>query len=140
MSEFEKYCLERLIIPRCMPAHSSHLCQPLDLGCFSALKGSYGEGVAASIRLGVNRIDKQEFLSLYQTARVQALSSNNIRSGFKGALTAAEAAEAIQQSEGGRNEQGGVDEAGPSEPKRRAPSKCSICKSENHTARTCALR
>ena len=57
-----------------------------------------------------------------------------------GALTAAEAAEAIQQSEGGRNEQGGVDEAGPSEPKRRAPSKCSICKSENHTARTCALR
>jgi hypothetical protein len=41
-AEFEQYCLKNSIIPLCMPPHSSHLCQPLDVGCFSSLKNSYG--------------------------------------------------------------------------------------------------
>jgi hypothetical protein len=32
------------------------------------------------------------------------------------------------------------EEAGPSEPKRRAPSKCSMCKSEEYNARTCPYK
>jgi hypothetical protein len=34
------------------------------------------------MRLGVNNIDKQEFLPLYQQARSKALHERNIRSGF----------------------------------------------------------
>jgi DDE superfamily endonuclease len=65
-----------------MPPHSSHLLQPLDVGCFSVLKQSYGRSVEQLISLGVNHIDKQEFLSLYQQARMEALHEKNIKSGF----------------------------------------------------------
>lgn len=34
------------------------------------------------MRLGVNHIDKQEFLPLYQQARTEALHSSNIKAGF----------------------------------------------------------
>jgi hypothetical protein len=63
--EFDQYCIEHSIIVLCMPAHSSHLLQPLDVGCFSVLKRSYGRLVEQKMSLGVNHIDKQEFLPLY---------------------------------------------------------------------------
>ena len=34
-AEFELYCKEKNIITLCMPPHSSHILQPLDVGCFS---------------------------------------------------------------------------------------------------------
>jgi len=39
---FDEICSQNDIIPICMPAHSSHLLQPLDVGCFSPLKQTYG--------------------------------------------------------------------------------------------------
>jgi hypothetical protein len=39
---FDDFCSQHKIIPICMPVHSSHLLQPLDVGCFSILKHSYG--------------------------------------------------------------------------------------------------
>jgi hypothetical protein len=67
--EFDQYCLDHSIIVVCMPPHSSHLLQPLDVGCFSVLKRSYGKRVETLMSVGVNQIDKQEFLSIYQQAR-----------------------------------------------------------------------
>ncbi len=64
--EFDKFCADHSIITLCMPAHSSHLLQPLDVGCFSTLKRSYGRLVAEYIRLGINHIDKAEFLPIFQ--------------------------------------------------------------------------
>ncbi len=80
--EFDKFCSDRSIITLCMPAHSSHLLQPLDVGCFSTLKRSYRRLVREYIRLGVNYIDKTEFLPLFKQARAEALSQRNIQSGF----------------------------------------------------------
>jgi hypothetical protein len=80
--EFDQYCSEHLIILLCMPPHSSHLLQPLDVGCFAVLKRSYGRLLKQKMSLGVNHIDKQEFLPLYQQARAEALHKSNIRSGF----------------------------------------------------------
>jgi len=80
--EFDQYCLDHSIIVLCMPPHSSHLLQPLDVGCFSVLKRSYGRLVEGKMSLGVNHIDKQEFLLLYQQARAEALHEKNIKSGF----------------------------------------------------------
>ena len=65
-----------------MPAHSSHLLQPLDVGCFSVLKRLYGGLVEKQMGLGVNHIDKQDFLLLYQQARIEALHKKNVKSGF----------------------------------------------------------
>jgi hypothetical protein len=39
---FERYCKDNKIIPLYMPPHSSHLLQPLDVGCFGPLKKAYG--------------------------------------------------------------------------------------------------
>ena len=80
--EFDQYCFNHSIIVLCMPAHSSHLLQPLDVGCFSVLKRSYGRLVEKQMGLGVNHIDKQDFLSLYQQARIEALHTKNVQSGF----------------------------------------------------------
>jgi DDE superfamily endonuclease len=65
-----------------MPAHSSYLLQPLDIGCFSPLKAAYRRLVAENGRLSINYIDKPEFLSIYKQARIKALLVDNIRSGF----------------------------------------------------------
>ena len=80
--DFDKYCFDNSIIPLYMPPHSSHLLQPLDVGCFSPLKRSYGQQVENRIRLGINHIDKLEFLAMYKQARTDTMIKFNVRSGF----------------------------------------------------------
>jgi hypothetical protein len=41
--EFDEFCSDNQIITLCMPAHSSHLLQPLDDACFSPLKAAYSK-------------------------------------------------------------------------------------------------
>jgi hypothetical protein len=80
--QFDLVCSENDIIPICMPAHSSHLLQPLDVGCFSPLKRAYGRLVEDKMRLGFNHIDKFDFLEAYPQARTAIFSADNIKSGF----------------------------------------------------------
>ena len=83
--EFDRFCLDNAIITLCMPPHSSHLLQPLDIGCFSPLKRAYGHQVEICMQLGRNHIDKLDFLEAFKPARAAALSSLNIHSGFAAA-------------------------------------------------------
>jgi DDE superfamily endonuclease/Tc5 transposase-like DNA-binding protein len=83
--QFDQYCKDNLIIVLCMPPHSSHLLQPLDVGCFAPLKKYYGQGVLNIIRTGINHIDKDDFLSIYQVARAQTFTVKNIKSAFTAA-------------------------------------------------------
>jgi hypothetical protein len=62
--KFDQFSLDHQVVVVCMPKHSSHLLQPLDVGCSSALKQAYGCHVEQLMRHGVNRIDKREFLPL----------------------------------------------------------------------------
>jgi hypothetical protein len=80
--EFDQFCLDHNIIVVCMPAHSSHLLQPLNVGCLSALEQAYGRNVEQITGRGVNHIDKPEFLPLYRQARQTALYQNNMQAGF----------------------------------------------------------
>jgi len=80
--EFDQYCQEKRIITLCMPPHSSHILQPLDVGCFSVLKRAYSKQVVEYMRLGINHIDKLEFLTAFKAARSEAMTASNIRSGF----------------------------------------------------------
>ena len=68
-----------------MPAHSSHLLQPLDIGCFSVLKRSYGGLIERLMRNGINHIDKLDFLPAYREARAEAYKSSTVYSAFAGA-------------------------------------------------------
>jgi hypothetical protein len=80
--EFDQTCTENNIIPVCMPPHSSHLLQPLDVSCFAVLKRQYGQLVEQGMRLGFNFIDKHDFLIAYPTARTMAFKAENIQNGF----------------------------------------------------------
>src|SRR6478752_4268599 len=53
---FERYCEENKIITLCMPPHSSHLLQPLDVGCFGPLKTAYGREIEHLIRCFITHI------------------------------------------------------------------------------------
>ena len=66
-----------------MPPHSSHLLQPLDIGCFASLKRAYGKLVERQIRLGINHIDKLDFLEAYPLARVETFKSATIQNSFR---------------------------------------------------------
>jgi hypothetical protein len=83
--QFDQICEQHDIIPICMPAHSSHLLQPLDIGCFSVLKRAYGQLVEKQARAGINHIDKLDFLAAYPHARVEAYKAETIRNSFAAA-------------------------------------------------------
>jgi hypothetical protein len=66
-----------------MPAHTSHILQPLDVSCFGPLKKVYGSQIEMKIRLGVNHITKEEFLPAFLIAHRQVMTTETITSGFK---------------------------------------------------------
>ena len=68
-----------------MPAHSSHLLQPLDIGCFAVLKRSYASLVDQKMRLGISHIDKLDFLAAYPQARISTFKLDTIRNSFRAA-------------------------------------------------------
>jgi hypothetical protein len=84
-AEFQQYCKDQKIISLCMPAHSSHLLQPLNVGCFSPLKKAYRDKVNKLMRNQINHITKQEFLPYFKAAQKKAITASNIQGGFQGA-------------------------------------------------------
>ncbi|CAG8971612.1 hypothetical protein HYALB_00008005 [Hymenoscyphus albidus] len=82
--DFELFCKSNNIITLCMPAHSSHRLQPLDVGCFRALKRSYGAELEKLMRLHITYVSKEDFLSTFYTAFRTTMTESNIRGGFRG--------------------------------------------------------
>jgi len=84
-TEFELYCKQHNIITLCMPAHSSHILQPLDVGCFGPLKQAYGRQVEDLMRMHITHISKLEFLCAFRKAFSSSMTEKNIQGGFAGA-------------------------------------------------------
>ncbi|CEO61207.1 hypothetical protein PMG11_05506 [Penicillium brasilianum] len=76
--QFDRICAENDIIPLCMPAHSSHLLQPLDVGCFAVVKRAYGRFVSDLARTGYNHIDNFAASGLVPVDAERVLSKLNI--------------------------------------------------------------
>ena len=83
--QFQEFCKENNIYTLCMPPYSSHLLQPLDVGCFSPLKRAYSREVESLIRNHINHITKLEFLPAFKAAFDRSFTPANIRSAFQGA-------------------------------------------------------
>jgi hypothetical protein len=81
--EFDQYCTDNKIITLCMPPHTSHLLQPLDVSCFSPLKRAYGREVEELARQGVYHVDKVDFLAVYIRIRQTVFTQQNIQAGFQ---------------------------------------------------------
>ena len=84
-TEFELYCKENNIITLCMPPHSSHILQPLDVGCFGPLKAAYGKQIESLMRANITHIAKEDFLPAFCAAHYVAMTARNIQGGFRGA-------------------------------------------------------
>jgi hypothetical protein len=84
-ADFELYCQEHNIITLCMPPHSSHLLQPLDVGCFGPLKRSYGKQIEGYMRGNQTHITKEDFFPAFLAAFREAITPENIQGGFRGA-------------------------------------------------------
>jgi hypothetical protein len=80
--QFDEFCSQHDIILICMPPYLLHLLQPLDVGCFAVLKRLYGCLVENQMRLGINHMDKIDFLLAYPQARFEAFKEASIRNGF----------------------------------------------------------
>ncbi|APA08524.1 hypothetical protein sscle_04g032940 [Sclerotinia sclerotiorum 1980 UF-70] len=82
---FQSYCKSNDIICVKLPSHSSHLTQPLDVGCFSVLKRSYSCQVDEFIKAYINHISKVEFFIAFKAAYQQSITIQNMKAGFRGA-------------------------------------------------------
>src|SRR5438270_13719636 len=83
---FEEYCKAYNIITLGLPAHSSHLTQPLDVGCFSVLKRAYSRQIEDFIKAYINYITKVEFFMAFKTAYLQSIIVQNAKAGLRGAV------------------------------------------------------
>ena len=80
---FQDLCEERNIITLCMPPHSSHILQPLDVGCFAPLKQAYKKELRGLADSHIHHIDKKAFLAAFKPIFNKAFSKNNILSSFR---------------------------------------------------------
>ena len=79
---FEKAEANQILLFR-LPAHSTHLTQPLDVGVFQPFKHYHTEAIDNAVRLGDTHFSKLEFLAAFQTMRDQTFKSSTIRHAFK---------------------------------------------------------
>jgi DDE superfamily endonuclease/helix-turn-helix, Psq domain len=84
-AEFQEYCKTHNIITLGLPPHSSHLTQPLDVGCFSVLKRAYGRQIETFIKAHINHITKVEFFLAFTAAYKESMTVENCQAGFRGA-------------------------------------------------------
>ena len=83
-TDFELYCREHNIVTLCMPPHSSHILQPLDIGCFGPLKVAYGKQIEDLMRAHVTHITKEDFFPTFYAAYQAAMTEKTIQGGFRG--------------------------------------------------------
>jgi hypothetical protein len=81
--EFKDYCLQHKILTLCMPPHSSHVLQPLDVVCFSPLKRKYSQRVRDLARRRVFHINKEGFLPAFRDAFFDVFAEANCRKAFE---------------------------------------------------------
>lgn len=84
-AKFETFCKQNNIVTISLPAHSSHITQPLDVGCFSVLKTAYGRQIEHFVRAHINHITKVEFFLAFKAAHFAAMTESNSKGGFRGA-------------------------------------------------------
>ncbi len=78
-SEFITFTRANKIICLCLPQHSTHLLQPLDVSVFVPLKQNYNKLLSEKTYFSTYNIDNTNFISLIQKARRQGISSRNIQ-------------------------------------------------------------
>jgi hypothetical protein len=83
--QFDEYCKAHNIVAVCLPSHSSHLTQPLDVACFKVLKQNYSLELDVFIKMHITYITKIEFFITFQAAYNKTMTPKNIKTRFHNA-------------------------------------------------------
>jgi DDE superfamily endonuclease len=81
--QFIQYCDQHRIIPFCLPPHTSHLLQPLDVVVFQPYKHHHAKAVNYAIRTGCTDFNRLEFLAALPAIRKETFKPATIISAFK---------------------------------------------------------
>ena len=81
--QFIDYCDNHKIVVFCLPLHSSHHLQPLDVVVFQPYKHYHAEAVEAATRMGCSDFNKIEFLDQIDSIRQQTFKPSTIQSAFR---------------------------------------------------------
>lgn len=77
------YCNEHNIILFCLPPHTSHFLQPLDVNVFQTYKHYHGEAIDGATRSGCTNFNKLEFLAAFTKFRAETFKTDTIRGAFR---------------------------------------------------------
>lgn len=80
--EFLLQCLDYRVLPVCLPPHTTHFSQPLDVAVFSPLKKAYSDILQERYQQGEKGVWKGNFYQLLDYAQRVAFTAENIQSGF----------------------------------------------------------
>lgn len=80
--ELLRFCIDNNISLLLMPPHSSHLCQPLDVGVFSPLKAYLSAELDKITRYGIPNVKKFEWAEAYRCARIKTMTQRIIKGAF----------------------------------------------------------
>jgi hypothetical protein len=79
-TEFINYCTEAKIIPFGLPAHTTHLLQPLNVVVFQPLKHWHSEAVKDAMAQDDETFSKVEFLNAFNSFRKKTFKKSTILS------------------------------------------------------------
>ncbi len=75
------YCHNNHIILYCLPSHTTHALQPLDVVLLSPLKQACAKAISSEEYDG-RKVTKENFLKIYRDAHLQSFTSTNIITSF----------------------------------------------------------
>ena len=78
-TDFIKICEAKKIILLCLPPYTTHLPQPLNVGCFGLLVYHYKKKLELVIQFNTVNVNQVDFLQIVQKARKLAYISKNIQ-------------------------------------------------------------
>lgn len=78
-----KFCRENLIELFCLPPHTTHLYQPLDIAVFKPLKENFKHQATKYIRKHKSKVNKQNFGQIFTPSYLRSVTPMNIVNGFK---------------------------------------------------------
>jgi hypothetical protein len=81
--ESKAFCEDKAVVLLWVPPHSSHLLQPLDVGCFGPLQQAFSKQNQNLIRNHKFHVTKQDFIAYLYTALQTTFVPANVEAGFR---------------------------------------------------------
>jgi hypothetical protein len=80
--EFIEFCWSVAVVPLCLPPHTTHYLQPLDVGCFGPLDKAYRKQLDERNKTRVVHITKLDFLTFLKKVREKVMTESTIKSAW----------------------------------------------------------